>query len=84
MNPVVLAWALTQPVGTPAQAHARAYSMAATRVTVNGNTIEYRSPAEIASVLTALYGAIGGPDGGMAGPLPRGPSVTRARFSRGG
>jgi hypothetical protein len=82
MNPVVLAWALAQPARSSALALARAYSGATTRVTVDGKTIEYRSMADIATALTALYGATAGPGGSVAAPLPRGPSVTYARFAR--
>ena len=57
MNPNVLAWALAQPAGGYALALAEAYLGGALRVTFEGRTVEYRSTADLARVLSALYAA---------------------------
>jgi hypothetical protein len=75
MNPDALAWALAQPAGTHAAVLASAYLGGVTRVTFEGRTVEYRSSAELAKVLAALWGA--------SLSFARRPSMTTARISNG-
>jgi hypothetical protein len=75
MDPVILAWALTRPVGDRWRGLAEAFAAGTTRVSFEGRTVEYRSLAEISAALTAGYGA--------ENSAARRPGITLACFSWG-
>lgn len=57
MNPAVLAWALARPADDLWRKLAGAYAAGVTRVRHDGKEVEYRSIAEIVSILNAGYAA---------------------------
>lgn len=71
----MLAWALARPTGDRWRGLAEAFAAGTTRVSFDGRTVEYRTLAEICTVLTAGYGA---ESGGARRPV-----VTLASFARG-
>ena len=75
MNPVILAWALSQPAGNRWRALAEAFAGGTNRVSFEGRTVEYRSLAEISTALAAGYTA--------ENSSARRPSTTFASFTRG-
>ena len=74
MNPAILAWALSQPVGNRWRALAEAFAGGTTRVSFDGRTVEYRSLAEISTALAAGYAA--------ENSAARRPSTSFASFTR--
>lgn len=76
MDPTVLAWALALPVTSRYRSLAEAYTSGATRVMIEGRSVEYRSTAEIAAILTAGYRA--------EHPTGRRPGATYAQVGRAG
>lgn len=76
LNPTVLAWALTQPVGSRARALVDAYTAGTVVVMFEGRRVEYRSLAEIGEAMSALYAA-------SIDTTQRRPNVTYASFARG-
>lgn len=57
LDPRVLAWALALPADSPFQPALRAYLGGTLRVSINGQTVEYRSAADIAAILQAGFSA---------------------------
>ena len=74
LDPAVLAWALSQPTGSRWQGLADAFSGGTTRVTFDGRTVEYRSLAEISTILAVGYAA--------ETNATRRPGTTYASFTR--
>ena len=55
MNPIVLARALAQPIGTRAMVLAAAFTGGTTRVTFDGRTLKYRWLDELGRALSVLH-----------------------------
>lgn len=57
LDPRVLAWALALPADSPFQPALRAYLGGTLRVSINGQTVEYRSAEDIAGILQSGFAA---------------------------
>ena len=74
LDPAVLAWALSQPTDSRWHRLADAFAGGTTRVTFDGRTVEYRSLAEISTILAVGYAA--------ETNTARRPGTTYASFTR--